>query len=344
MRQKVSRWNKKIVITAAAAVIAVTAAAGIWLMKGREEPVLKLGDHAISQEHLELYENDLRAQVTSYFYNQYQADPNEEGFWEMSFDGEVPGDMLRKEAMDQLVYDTVERIEASERGLDIEITLGDIKKSLEQTNKARKDPDSISYGPSQYGLEEYISRTQMEAQDYLMEKLLKEELVPTEEELQAVYEAQDPAMFDKGSKATVGIFMYYGMKVGEYPEELKEVWQFIQAGLEEGKDPEQLLDEANSRFQTQIAYDVAEYDTEDLPRDNQEISWLVEQTRDMETGQVSQVLDYGPSQGVLKILEKTDYGTFAFEESRAFLTNLWLQDSYPAYIRQCAESYGYTFE
>lgn len=343
MKHRASRWKKGVVVTAIGVALGVAGIAGTVLFKERSETVLKLGRYKITRNHLELYENDLRAQITSYFYNQYQADPNEDGFWERSFGGEVPKTMLRQKALDQLVCDTVERIEASEHGIDVDITRNEMEKSLKKINEARKDSDTIAYGPSEYGLEEYLSRTQMETEDALKEELLKEELIPSEEELRVLYQ-QNQALFDKGSKAVVGVCMYYGMKVGEYPEELKEIWDYVGTELNAGKDPASVVEETNRRFHTQIAYDEAEYDTSHLPRDSQEISWLVEQTQTMQAGDVSQVLDYGASQGVLKVLEKTDYGTYTFEESKTYLTNLWLQESYPAYIRKCAEKYGYSFE
>ena len=71
-------------------------AAGIWLYKKTDKPVMRIGNYAITQEHLALYQDDLRAKVSSYFYQTYQQDPNEKGFWDSTIGGETPSQVLRQ--------------------------------------------------------------------------------------------------------------------------------------------------------------------------------------------------------------------------------------------------------
>ncbi|WP_349947607.1 hypothetical protein ABFV83_03745 [Lacrimispora sp. BS-2] len=337
MKQKARRW---MMVMGAAAILALFMT-GIWWLKSPSNGVLKLGSHTITQDHLALYENDCRAEVTSYFYNKYQLDPNEDGFWETKIQGEIPGEVLKQKAMDRLVRDTVERIKASQYGIPADITLKDIKRSLEKENKKRQSSDGISYGPGQYGLMEYISRTQMEVRDELKGKLLEERLKPSGEQLEELYASADPSLFDKGGRSRIGIYMYYGMKAGEYPEELKKVWGLVEKGFAEGKEPADIVNGINEGSRVKIEYEEVEYDTADFPRDNQEMTWLAEQTRFMEPGQSSGVLDYGASQGILKVLDKHDYGKAGHEESETLLRNLWLEGAYQEYIKQCMEEYGY---
>lgn len=336
---KLSRAGILVRIALGVILIGILAAAGFLLFNKTDGVVMRIGNYPITQEHLTLYENDLRAEVASYFYQEYQSDPNEKEFWTTSIHGEVPGEVLREKATEELLLDTVERIEAAKIGISTDITLDDMKKSLEAENRQRKEGGQVSYGPQEYGLMEYISKTQMETRDALKEKLLESKLKPTEEQLRELYEEADAAYFDKGSKAKAGIYMYYGMKVGEYPQELGEVWELVKAELDKGTAPDTIVTAVNSRFSTVIEYEEAEYDTNSLPRDNQEIAWLVEQVGDMEAGQCSDVLDYGASQAVIKVLDKTDYGKAGFEESMALLTNMWINEKYPEYLRTCMDSY-----
>ena len=59
----------------------------------------------------------------------------------------------------------------------------------------------------------------------------------------------------------------------------------------------------------------------------------------MSAGQYSDCLDYGASQGILKVLDKTDYGKASFEEAETLLTNLWINENYPRYLDQCMDTY-----
>lgn len=330
MKQKAHRWSLILGTIFTMALLM----AGIWWMKKPAYP--------ITQEHLALYEDDCRAEVTSYFYNKYQLDPNEYGFWETEIHGEIPGEMLKQRAMERLAWDTAERRKASEYGILTDITLKDIKGSLKEENKKRQSSSSVSYGPGTYGLMEYISRTQMETRDRLKEKLAEGILKPTEDQLKELYDHADPSLFDKGCRARIGIYMFYGMKAGEYPEELKKVWSFVEKGLAEGMEPESVVNGINEQSEVKIEYEEVKYDTANLPRDNQEMAWLAEQTRFMSKGQISGILDYGASQGILKVLEKQDYGKAGYEESETLLRNMWLEKAYPEYIEQCMKEYGYS--
>ena len=337
MKQKAARWK---VIMGTALVLVLFGAGILWLKRPSYE-VMKIGRSTITQDHLALYENDCRAQVASDFYNKYQLDPNKDGFWETQVHGETPKEVLRQMAMDRLVRDTVERVKASQYGISADITLKDLKRSLEKENKKRQSSEGISYGPGQYGLMEYISRTQMEVRDELKGKLMEERLKPSQEQLKELYDDADPSLFDKGCRARIGIYMYYGMKAGEYPEELKKVWSFVEKELAERKEPGDIIHGLNQWPEARIEYEEVEYDTSDFPRDNQEMAWLAEQTRFMEPGQSSGVLDYGASQGILQVLDKHDYGRAGYEESVTLLRNMWLEKAYEEYIKQCMEEYGY---
>lgn len=337
--KKLSRTGIAVRILLGLVLIGMLVGAGIWLHGKTDKPVMRIGTYAITQEHLALYKADLRASVSSYFYQTYQQDPNEEGFWDTAFQGEIPSAVLQEEAMNALLSDTVERIEAAKYGIVVDVTLDDIKKSLEKENKRRAEPGQTAYGPKTYGLMEYISRTQMEVRDALKEKLLETRLKPTKEQLEELYDHADPSYFDRGCKARVGIYMYYGMKVGEFPEELDSVWSFVREELEKGTEPEAIIEAAGERFSSPVEYEEVEYDTNQIPRDNEELAWLAEQTRELSAGQCSGVLDYGASQGILKVLDKTDYEKAGFEESETILTNLWINEEYPKYLNQCMDAY-----
>lgn len=340
MKQKVRGWH---VITAAVLLIIIFIAA-VWLLKKPSAVVVKIDQYAITQDHLALYENDCRAEVTSYFYREYQLDPNTEGFWTTAVDGEIPEEVLKQKALERLYRDTVERIEAFRYGIPADITLKDISESLEKENAGRQSSPTPSFGPSQYGLREYISRTQMEVRDQLKEILLEDTLKPTDKQLRDVYDNADPAMFDKGCNAKVGIYMFYGMKAGEYPDGLEPLWEYVEQGVAQGKSPAAIIFEIKERSDITIEYEEVEYDTADLPRDNQEIAWLAEETRYMDIGQTTGVLDYGASRGILAVLDKTGYGHTEYEDSITLLRNLWLEQAYPDYIRQCMDRYGYSVE
>lgn len=338
MKRKVSRWYVLAGACLVGAVILILAV----MFKKTSDTVFTVEGYAITEDHLALYEEDCRAAVTSYYYQTYGEDPNEKGFWEKELDGMTPAEKLRETALDELWTDTVERIEAKKHGIQVPVTLKEIEAALLEENKKRSDTSAVSYGPSQYGLAEYISKTQMKAEDALKEALLKTELVPSEEDLGQLYDSTDKSLFQKGFRAKTRLYLYYGMKVGEYPEELKEIWPLVTAWDAQGMAPDAITEQIKKQYGIDLECEEVEYATDSMPRDNQEIAWLVENTQGKEEGWISEPLNYGVSQAVLKILEMEDYGTADLSEVQDYLVNLWVNQKYPEYLKERMNAYRYS--
>lgn len=335
-QKKQRRKNWQAWVAAAVGMCCFLSAVFFLYLNNSSGTLMEVDGYPVTEELLSLYEADHKAEVTSYFYQEYGADPNQDDFWESSYGGEVPSEVLYNRAMEDLRFKMTERIEVRKRGIDMPVTLDEIKKALEEENKSRTEGSGIYYGPDQYGLMEYMSKTQMETEDQLKGILLENELKPDRAELEKLYEEWDQGLFDKGCKAEIGIFMYYGMKAGEYPADLVQIWEFVRHELEAGTDTDEITAASNAQFETQIEYDETSYDTGEMPRDNQKIYWLAEHTAELEQGQISNVLDYGASQGMLIVLEKEDYGKMSYQEAELLLRNLWITESYPLYIRERA--------
>lgn len=60
--------------------------------------------------------------------------------------GETPSQVLRTEAVNALFTDTVERIEAAKYEIEVDITLDDIKKSLDRKIRGERNLDRLPMG------------------------------------------------------------------------------------------------------------------------------------------------------------------------------------------------------
>ena len=237
----------------------------------------------------------------------------------------------------------MERIEAEKHGIQTPVTLEEIEAARREENEERSGSAKVSYGPSQYGLAEYVSKTQMEAEDALKDVLLKGELAPSKADLSKLYDSTDKKLFQKGFRAKTGLYLYYGMKVGEYPETLQEVWPLVIKWDADGIKPAIIQKNVMEQYEIALEYEEVEVDTDCMPRDNQEIAWLVEHTQGKPEGWVSCPLAYGASQAVIKILEMEDYGTASLEEVKEYLVNLWINQKYSEYLDARMKEYGYPY-
>lgn len=318
--------NKWIEITIISCMILV--AVGIIVYVKLPKTAFTVNGYKISEEHFDLYQNDKKAKVTSYFYSKYKADSNEKGFWKKSFNGEIPQDVLENEAKDQLISDTLARIIAKENGIDVAITLKDMEKDLMKENENRADGDGINYGPDQYGIMEYISKTQTELVDDLKEVLLEGELKPTETDLKKIYETQDKSWFDLGYKAKVGLFFYSSMSVQERPDGLDDAWNLLRRKWTSKSKPESIIAEIEGETGVALAYNEISFNTNEIGKDDTQLEWLSKLCKNAKEGELTEEGKEGTTYGVAVVLEREDFGYASFEESVTLLTNLWINQQY----------------
>lgn len=293
------------------------------------EPLTVCG-YPISEEYVNLYEDDCRAAVESYFYQTYGADPNGTAFWSQSFDGEVPQEMLREQALSRLVSDVVMRAEARERGIEADVTYDELVKALEAENEVRAS--GKSYGPDTYSLLQYIEKTDGQILKALKEEMLADDFKPTDEDLEAIYKEQQDAL-DMGYQAKLLLFMYTSMKAGSFPEGLSEALLEAGQAWESGEGQDAIAAQLQDKGYP-IDCVALTIDTENQQKDNEETRWLLDVCAEIEEGAVSEVVTFVNQCGIACVEERTDYGVPSFADARQYLEVVWINEQYETYMEQ----------
>lgn len=132
-----------------------------------------------------------RLEVIIYFKQKRGVDVTSE-FWNSSYDGEKPVEMLKKTTLNQLIKIKVEQLLAKREGLIKQIKYTSFLKHLEKENRKRKKDyaeNRVIFGPEQYGEAQYYDYLHSNMVIKLKKKLASKELSITENDIKRYYEA-----------------------------------------------------------------------------------------------------------------------------------------------------------
>lgn len=142
-----------------------------------------------------------RAEVHNYFYSKYHATDSED-FWETETEGESPLEMLKELALEKAVRCKVQQILALEKGIVDHIDFDQMMLEMQQENLQRKR--KIESGEVVYGAKSYTERTYF-AHEFdkmviqLKSALAKDELKPSEKDLEAIVKNENFPLEDNRS-------------------------------------------------------------------------------------------------------------------------------------------------
>lgn len=149
-------------IAAAALLLAAIAVLTILQQRGggtKLHAAATVNGEPIAVEELQQAVTAQKAKTAAYFKAKYDADSGP-GFWTASFDGEVPAEKLKKDALAQVVQLKLQQAMAKHEGLTEDITYTSFLKELKAENERRAhggDDQPGVYGPKQYTESAYYS-------------------------------------------------------------------------------------------------------------------------------------------------------------------------------------------
>ena len=127
-----------------------------------------------------------RAEVYNYFYEKYGVGDSD-GFWEHDINGESPLEMLKKLALKKAVRCKVQQILALKKGVVQQIDFDSIMLGMKVENQRRKikvEKGEVVYGSLKFTNRTFFAYEFDKMRIKLKSELVKEELKPSDEDLQ----------------------------------------------------------------------------------------------------------------------------------------------------------------
>lgn len=129
-----------------------------------------------------------KAKVHRHFYMTYGVNDSDD-FWASSYGEESPLEMLKSLALQDAKRCKVQQLLACEKGLIVELNFDSMVASMPRANQKRSEKverGEVIYGPKQFTIRTYFSYLNDKMVFKLKEQLVKQELAPTREELEAL--------------------------------------------------------------------------------------------------------------------------------------------------------------
>lgn len=126
--------------------------------KDENDNIAKINDVPISLPEFERAVRRNKSSVLHYFQEKYNVEQTPE-FWTTSFQGEIPAEMLKKQALDDSVRIKLRQLIAKEQDVVQDISYEGFLQQLQQENERRKQAiqnHEVVYGPAQYQEEAYF--------------------------------------------------------------------------------------------------------------------------------------------------------------------------------------------
>jgi len=167
------------------------------------EETIKVNGISVAQSELEREIQRSRASVIGGIVKKHNI-IDMTGFWERTYEGQKPTDILRQKALDTLVYFKVQEQLLNERNLWRYKNYAELLKDLETINKARtkaKQEGTVIYGPVNYTEQSFFDYQFSNAVIRLKEELVKEKVLQADEDkLKMQFEKMQKTVYKKDEK------------------------------------------------------------------------------------------------------------------------------------------------
>jgi len=282
----------------------------------------------------------LRPYVIQFYRTVYGCEYNE-GFWNQSFDGKTPTDMLKQKTLDTIKSIKVQQLAAKKYGIETDITYSGFLSSLEKENQRRleaKQQNQVIYGPVQYSEDVYFSYRFSNMVNSLKTVLDKKVFRITEGDLKESYENEKDNLYRSGyiTKAKIYRIVYKPDGTAKTKEEafaaiqsIKDICDGNAAQEREIKIRAFTFAPGVSFFQQDVNFNDSVYSPEE---DNATKAAIKETTRALQENQTSEVMEFEDEFVLICILQKKSLGYRSFEKCREVVRSSITDHNYSKYI------------
>lgn len=263
---------------------------------------------------------------------------NESDFSNSSLISKIPDEVVRQNALKDIVRIKVQQILAKEKGIIKSADYREFLKNLEKENEQRNDAlknNKVIYGPDNYGEIEYYSYKFDSMVKELKNKLKESEFLISENEIKNLYLQLKESRFKiPDSIEMQALIIPFADEKGVISDEKK-------------RNARQLVEEAKMRIEkgepfNKVAADYCEYGKvldhyftkeEQLSKD---ISYpeLLREAKELVPGQVSGIIERTTDYSLLTCISKEEWGYVSYEEAGKILREELIEREYEEYINE----------
>lgn len=274
-------------------------------------------------------------EVFDYYRKKYGIDNSKE-FWLSVYDGEIPAEVAKKQAFDEIVRIKVQQILAKEKGIIKSADYREFLEKLKEENKTRKAASKgkkVIYGPDTYGEVGYFNYYYDNMVSELKKKLSQKELFIPEQELAENYELLKNTQFKipdtiRIQKISVSFVDDKGIINQDKKSKAKQVIEEAKIRLYEGEAFEKVAVLYNNNGEL-IEQTFKKEDFEDKTSSS---NLVLNTAKKLEIGEISGIIEGNTEYAIIKCVGREEQGFVPYEEAKLIIKNEIIDKEYKNYI------------
>jgi hypothetical protein len=313
--------KRVIVMIASAAVILLTAT----IAYARVHPVIDdkavvamINGEPLTYKEYRMSLNRNRAQVSGYFQTKYHADGGM-SFWTTDFNGEVPLDKLKTDALAAMVKIKIPQLLAKQKGIVQNITYDSFRNNWDAENKRRADAKRNNrpfFGPEHYTESEYYEVVYSNMVGELKKAYQKEENF-SDDELKHFYKSNLEQLFKIRDSIKI-------RKLTAFRKDAATIIQKIKDGIDSGMD----LETASAPYKEEVRMEEQIFDAQSAHSDAMADPGLFAKVQPLQQDQVTDVFQENGAYWIVKCIERKTGGYQAFEDVKISIQSQLAAESY----------------
>lgn len=334
MKVKIKKKYIVIMCTVISCILFVFLLSGFKYFSKEDAVVLYVSNEEVTVREFNRVMQDKKAVVYEYFKSKYS--PKEEDFWNKSFNGEVPLDLLKKQVIDECVRIKVQQILAKEKGVLSDISyrtfLKDFEKENNRREKAYKNKEII-YGPIKFKESDYFNYSLSKAVISLKEKLKEKEIIIDDRRLEEYYKLHCDSKYSNGKEIQIGLISLsyldsFGNEDLNRMEELKKKIFEAKSLLDKGDNFESISTKLNLDGKVnELKF------TDETARINDR-NIIYQNASKMREGEVSGVIEGNGSFNIIKCISQKSEVKRSFLEEKSKVEIDYIEDMYNNLINE----------
>lgn len=320
-----SKMKTIIVLSVTAAVTLTGMLTTIRLCERKDANIITVNNIPVSSQEVKMQIDIQRPGVFDYFRKKYNVENNQE-FWEKSYNGERPEDLLISRTVEACTNSKVEQRLMLDEGIINSVSYDSFLKELRKENKARKSKlsrNEIIYGPEQYSEEVFYKVLLDNDRTKLKNALMKEELDLDESTLKEYYEDIKKTYFSLGKLYKVHkIVSSSQTKIDQAKEALDsgEDFDSVAINFNDDRSVQQEVLEEKPTSKVESSDNI-------LPREAQKLK----------AGQISKIIECADKKFyIIKCVEINDLGYMNYIDVKQNVKQLYIDFAYNEMINNLA--------
>jgi hypothetical protein len=328
---------------AAAVGILILISWAVYGIMSKQQPseLLKINGVPVEAEEFQLFLDQKRPKVIGYFKEKYGAEDSP-SFWTTSYSGEIPIDMAKQLALEELTHVKIQQLLSKENGLLEDVSYSSFLDNLSRENERRKEAvrkKQVIYGPKKYDEWGYYNYLFSNLVIKLKEKLAQEGKAISEQEAVAYYTATKDKFYKKEDSTKIQrLVVSYTDQTGNADpkskagaeEMVKEAYRLVNKGesFETVIHAVRQVDSLKLRVEEQV------FDDRSAKEDYRANAELKEHAKALEVGGISQAFEWDNAYMIIKVLDRTPGGYRPFDEVKDDVKRRYADDQYDRKVEQ----------